>query len=76
MTTAEKIAHLLGNGQNWETEDGIDFNVLVEDADAEIIQHWEEELTRYLFPDGSAIVASPGCWDVEGKEPWSWKGME
>lgn len=75
MTIAEEIARLIGDdGQNWETADGKSFSVLAEDADAKIIRHEEKELIRYLFPDGSAIVASPGTWDVEGKEPWSWEG--
>lgn len=37
------------------------------------VQKWENGL-RYLFPDGSAIVAAESGWDVEGEEPFSWEG--
>lgn len=39
--------------------------------------YWEPDgdLIRYLFPDGSAIVVSNGCWDIEGDTPFSWSGL-
>lgn len=73
MTTAEKIAQLLGDGQTWETEDGRTLEEMAKEHDAVITTHPDKHyLTRYLFNDGSAIVASEGAWDIEGKEPWSW----
>lgn len=81
LTTAERIAEKLGNdGMRFETEDGraLDelLDELTEEADGRIIKHETKELWRYLFPDGSAIVASPNCWDIEGSTPWSWAGAE
>ena len=29
---------------------------------------------RYLFPDGSAIVAHGDGWDLEGDAPGTWRG--
>lgn len=74
MTTAEKIAQLLGdNGQNWETKDGRTLEELADEHGAVTMTHPDKRyLTRYLFDDGSAIVACEGAWDIEGKEPWSW----
>ena len=76
-TIAEKIAQLLGNdGQRWETEEGLTFDDLCAEAGAVRIRDDARELTRYEFPDGSAIVASPGAWDIEGSTPYSWAGAE
>jgi hypothetical protein len=30
--------------------------------------------TRFLFPDGSAIVIAGDAWDIEGDTPFSWLG--
>ena len=43
---------------------------VVEGRDAPIDPQW----TRYVFPDGSAIVDCDTAWDVEGDTPWSWEG--
>src|SRR5690606_32795553 len=73
MTTAERVARLLGNdGQRWETEDGKTLDELASEAGAHTETHPDKQyLTRYVFPDGSAIVASEGAWDIEGNEPFS-----
>jgi hypothetical protein len=77
MTTAERIAGLLGDdGMRWETEEGLTFDDLCAEAGAVRIRDDARELTRYEFPDGSAIVASPGAWDIEGSTPYSWAGAE
>lgn len=75
-TIAKRIAELLGDGTCWESEDGRHFDTLCEDAGAHVSFDRERELTRYLFPDGSAIVAGVGAWDIEGKQPFSWAGAE
>jgi hypothetical protein len=76
-TTAERIAKLLGDdGTCWEAEDGRHLDDLCAEADATITHDDERKLTRCLFPDGSAIVAGVGCWDIEGEEPFSWEGAE
>jgi hypothetical protein len=75
-TIAKRIAELLGDGTCWESEDGRQFDDLCEDAGAHVSFDRERELTRYLFPDGSAIVAGVGAWDIEGDQPFSWKGAE
>ena len=77
MTTAERIAKALGNdGECWESEDGRDLDALADKAGADVTLDRERELKRYLFPDGSAIVAGVGAWDIEGDEPFSWAGAE
>lgn len=38
--------------------------------------HLANDPVRYVFQDGSAIVATPGGWDIEGSEPFSWEGAE
>lgn len=74
-TIAKRIAGLLGDdGTCWESKDGRHFDQLCEGADVSLDR--ERELTRYLFPDGSAIVAGVGGWDIEGEEPFSWAGAE
>ncbi len=76
-TIAERIAGLLGDdGTCWEGKDGRHFDQLCEDAGADVSLDRERELKRYLFPDGSAIVAGVGGWDIEGEEPFSWEGAE
>jgi len=76
-TIAKRIAGLLGDdGTCWESTDGRDFDELCQDAGARLSFDRERELTRYEFPDGSAIVAGVGAWDIEGDEPFSWKGAE
>ena len=76
-TIAERIAGLLGDdGTCWEGKDGRHFDQLCEDAGADVSLDRERELKRYLFPDGSAIVAGVGGWDIEGNEPFSWAGAE
>jgi len=78
ITIAERVAEQLGNdGQQWKTAQGVSFLDLIEKF------YWNRqerddvrELTRYEFADGSAIVAGVGAWDVEGQEPFSWKGAE
>ena len=75
-TIAERIAGLLGDGTCWESKDGRHFDQLCEDAGADVSLDRERELKGYLFPDGSAIVAGVGAWDIEGDEPFSWAGAE
>jgi hypothetical protein len=77
LTTAERIAEMLGDdGMRFETEDGRTLDELTEEAGGHIIKHETQDLWRYLFPDGSAIVAAPGAWDIEGATPFSWAGAE
>jgi len=64
------------DGMRWETNDGLTFDGLCAEAGAVRIRDDARELTRYMFPDGSAIVVSPGAWDIEGDEPFSWAGAE
>ena len=75
MTTAERIAKILSDdGQTWEDENGRTLDDLATEHGAYTERHPEKHhLTRYVFPDGSAIVASEGAWDIEGAEPWSWR---
>ena len=75
LTTAMRIAEMLDNdGQCWKAENGRTLDELATEADATVFHDFERDLTRYLFPDNSAIVASGGGWDIEGDEPFSWAG--
>jgi len=81
---------LYNDGQVFETEDGrsLDEIALEHDAtkecarrtlDGELIYHpcadyTSQSMTRYVFPDGSAIVVAGDAWDLEGDEPFSWEG--
>lgn len=78
MSTAEKVAKLLGDdGQRFETENGDSLDYICAQVPGTRKAYDEErELTRYEFPDGSAIVAGVGAWDIEGDEPFSWAGAE
>lgn len=74
MTTAEKIAAMLGDdGERWEA-DGKTLDDLCGEHGATV--SCKDDLMRYLFPDGSAIVAGQSGWDVEGEEPFSWEGAQ
>lgn len=75
MTIAMRIAEMLDyDGECWETDDGRDLDALAGEAGATVTHDDSRDLTRYLFPDGSAIVAGVGGWDIEGDEPFSWAG--
>lgn len=75
MTIAEHVAGLLGNdGTCWQAEDRRSFNQLMVEYGASPTTRGH--LVRYAFPDGSAIVAAEGGWDVEGSQPFSWAGAE
>jgi hypothetical protein len=77
-TIAEQISRVLGDdGTVWETTDGRTLEDLAEEHGGVAAQHPDRPyLTRYVFGDGSAIVASEGAWDLEGSTPWSWAGEE
>ncbi len=38
-------------------------------------EHTSDDPIRYVFEDGSAIVAAGAAWDIEGDEPFSWRGV-
>ena len=78
-TTAHRIAAVLhDDGQTWETEDGRDLDALCREESAWVEPGQDDQHgnTRYEFPDGSAIVATEGGWDIEGSTPWSWESAE
>ncbi len=71
-TAAERFAERLGNdGLRWEG-----FEELVEEmgATAQCGGETTRDPVRYVFPDGSAVVAAGDGWDVEGATAFSWKG--
>lgn len=75
-TNAELVASMLGNdGTRWETVSGVPFDALV-GGNAVKTTDDTRELTRYEFPDGSAIVAGDSGWDIEGSTQFSWRGVE
>lgn len=74
MTIAERVAEMLVSGDRFTTEDGrsLDEIALEMGANVETNRH----LWRYVFADGSAIVACELYWDVQGSRPWSFAGEE
>ena len=43
-------------------------------ARAVCVQVSADNLHRFVFEDGSAIVIDDGGWDIEANEPFSWQG--
>ena len=77
MTTAEKIAELLGNdGQRWESKNGVEFADLCEQHGAIKEVNIIRTMWRHEFADGSALVEGEGGWDIEGEWFFSWQSME
>ncbi len=75
MTTAEYIATLLGDdGQTFRAPGGISLEQLAAQNGAS--RETEKELTRWVFPDGSAITAFPASWDIGYSDCWCWSGDE
>jgi len=54
------------DGQRWAAEDGRDFGEIVAKYDPDITTY--KGLVRYVFTDGSAIVAGSDFWDIEGED--------
>lgn len=80
---AELVAAALGHdGQRWRTDDGRTLDDLVTTFGGTIEPHpgRDRDLGRYgdvwraIFPDGSAITASGGAWDLGYPECWRWQG--
>jgi len=64
MTTAERFAERMGgDGQRWENDDGASFDAVIWSMQPRMTAV-TADVTRYDFPDGSAIVAAGGGWDV------------
>lgn len=78
LTIAEQVARLMGNDeQRWKAEDGRTLDQVAEDHGVDIEMNPNKpHLTRYVFDDGSAIIAAENGWDIEGSEPWSWQSKE
>ena len=63
MTTAETIADSLHNdGQNFETDDGVSIDEMLEQCSA----YWgrSDGSTVTVFDDGSMIVLCDAFWDI------------
>lgn len=74
MTTATKIAALLGNdGTTWKTG-----SRSLEDLARQHFAKFEHQgvLSRMEFPDGSALVTCADYWDIEGEDYYSFASME
>ncbi len=64
MTMAERFAERMGgDGQRWENDDGTSFDAVIWSMQPRMTAV-TADVTRYEFPDGSAIVAAGGGWDV------------
>jgi len=87
-TEAEKVAAKLGNdGQDWDGFESLVEGAEVEYAREYIdddgnrayertdrSSHFAGYPVRYVFGDGSAIVEAGDAWDLEGNDPFAWKG--
>jgi hypothetical protein len=63
-TQAEMVAQQLDNdGSRFRTQDGTSLDELCEAARARVVSRTSHG-TRYVFPDGSVIVAMGGGWDI------------
>jgi len=75
MSTAEQVSAIFGdNGQCWATPAGRTLDDVAQNADARIERH--DGAVRYRFPDGSALIACEGGWDlgIPGASCWCWVG--
>lgn len=73
MTQAEKIAERFGgDGTRWVSKDGISLLAYLQPL-ADCIES-QDDLTRFVLLDGSAIVVGASGWDIEGTAPFSWEG--
>jgi hypothetical protein len=74
MTTAEMVARKLDDdGQVFATRDGETLGQMADRAGARTERHGDA--TRYVFPDGSSIIALPGGWDLGlSLNCWCWQG--
>ncbi len=87
MTVAQQVAETMGNdGQVYEAPDGrsLDDVCLEQRPDVTTADYdgvaeaggLGPGAKRYLFVDGSAIIDTEIAWDIEGKEPWTWAGVD
>ena len=88
MTTAQQVAEIMGeDGQLFTAPDGRFLDTVcrqlgaeIQRGDGQMIEGRDAPIdpdsTRFVFPDGSAIVDCLAAWDVEGATPWSWEGAE
>lgn len=74
MTIAERVAELFVSGDRFTTKDGRTLHNIAVDLGANV--ETNRHLWRYVFADGSAIVACELFWDLEGTKPWSFAGEE
>lgn len=73
MTKAEHVAGLFDNDNDKvELERGLTIHYLCEQSAEEACDRGD--LSRFEFPDGSAIVAGQDSWAIEGDELFS--GLE
>lgn len=77
ITVAQALAARFGNdGQAWETTDGESFSDVMAAHRMDRQIDATRGLRRYIFVDGSAIVEGESGWDIEGRTPFSWAGLE
>lgn len=72
MNTAKQVAALLGNdGSRFAAKDGRDLHELCQAHGARV--RATENLDRFQFPDGSAIVANGTAWDLSFPDCNCWQ---
>lgn len=73
MTTAQQIAAQLGDdGTHFETSDGRRLESLAEAAGG--VRETCGAMTRWAFPDESALTVSGAGWDIGFPNCWCWAG--
>lgn len=78
MTTAEEISNTFDNdGMRFRIGELLNIWDVCEEHDATESVNDERSLTRYRFPDGSAIIMAGGGWDLAHPDcncGWCWAG--
>jgi len=73
MTTAQTIAQKIAN-QCFDGEDWSVMDIIVRTRHTRE-RNEQEELTKYIFEDGSSIIAGVAAWDIGHPDGcWCWEG--
>ena len=78
QTIADKVAALFdSDGQRFDLDDGRTLHeVMAVEFDATLHRRddFVDSPVAYRFSDGSGIVVAGDAWDIEGDQPYTWKG--
>ena len=76
MTTrAQQISNtFVNNGSIWKIKDGLSIYTVCAYLSSDADHNRDRELTKYIFPDGSAIIFTASGWDIGYKDCWCMAG--